>query len=91
MAEAPSPADVARMILDRFKSLDSRSGNELPANHIAAIQVANHLSESEMNAGLQYAGEQGWIEIENTNNLSIQLTESGFAEMRSSVPTGPER
>jgi hypothetical protein len=79
MATAPTPAEVARLILDRFKKADSRAGHVLRGNNIVGVQTENKLLGSEITEGLQYAADQGWIE--QTRDGSVQLTEAGFAVM----------
>lgn len=79
MATAPTPENVARMILARFAEMNSRAGHAFLANQITAIQANNRLTSDEMIAGLQYGEEKGWITA--TTRGGICLTEAGFKEM----------
>lgn len=79
MATIPTPAEVARAILDQFKSTEARPGHVLMRNNIVGLQASRGFTGDEMMAGLQYGGDQGWIE--NGPNNSIRLTDAGFAAM----------
>src|SRR5262245_24840453 len=81
-ANMPTPISaeqVARTLLDYFKSIDARVGRVMGGNNIAAFQAKHKLTSDELIAGLEYADGQGWIA--NAPNDAIELTEAGFAAM----------
>jgi hypothetical protein len=79
MANSPTPEAVARAILDLFKARDSRPGDVMLGNSIVGLQANYGFRGKELEAGLIFAGDQGWIE--NAPNSAIRLTEAGFAAM----------
>lgn len=79
MATAVSKDQVARALLDHFKSVNARAGRVLQGNNIVAFQVAHGFTSDELMAGLQYAGDKGWID--SLPSSAIKLTEAGFAAM----------
>lgn len=79
MATLPTPEESARAILSIFQAHGCRSGEALMAGAVNTQFLTGTKGRSEdYVAGLQYAGEHGWLE-EGPN--SLKLTDAGFAAM----------
>jgi hypothetical protein len=78
MAQAPTPEDSARRILSIIASTASRAGQgcEFHAVQLKFLNLGG--SRAELEAGLDYAGEHGWI-TKGPNNF-VLLTDAGFGE-----------
>lgn len=77
MPEPLTPAQQGHLILAMFKHYNVRAGHVLMLQHITTRRNALHLSNEDVAAGLEYCGEQGWIE--NAPNRAVRLTEEGYA------------
>jgi hypothetical protein len=79
MATLPTPEEAARRILSIFALNNSRPDDVLMAEqaNFAFRQAGG--SAAEFQAGLEYAVQNGWLEIGENN--TIKLTNAGFAEM----------
>jgi len=80
MATLPTPEASARRILSIFALNNSRPHDVLMAQpaDFAFRQAGG--SAAEFQVGLEYAVQNGWLEISETNN--IKLTNAGFAEIK---------
>ena len=80
MATLPTPEEAARRILSIFALNNSRPDDVLMAEqaNFAFRQAGG--STAEFQVGLEYAVQNGWLEISKTNN--IKLTNAGFAEIK---------
>jgi hypothetical protein len=78
MAQALTPDDSARRILSIIASTGSRAGQgcEFHALQLKFLHMGG--SRAELEAGLDYAGEHGWI-ARGPNNF-VLLTDAGFGE-----------
>ena len=82
MATVLTPEETAQKLLAIFVTdFELRPGNVLPLESI--IDVGNRWGphDADFKPGLDYAEEQGWIEISDSGN-SVRLTETGFAQAR---------
>jgi hypothetical protein len=80
MATSPTPEESARRILSIFALNNSRPDDVLMAEqaNFAFRQAGG--SAAEFQAGLEYAVQNGWLEI--SENDTIKLTNVGFAEIK---------
>ncbi len=78
MAQAPTPEDSARRILSIIAGTGSRAGHgcEFHAVQLKFLNLGG--SRAELEAGLDYAGEHGWIN-KGPNNF-VLLTDAGYGE-----------
>jgi hypothetical protein len=78
MVQAPTPEESARRILSIIASTGSRAGQgcEVHAVRLRFLNLGG--SRAELEAGLDYAGEHGWI-AKGPNNF-VLLTDAGFGE-----------
>jgi hypothetical protein len=79
MAELPTPEQNGRDILRIFAHFNSRPGEVLRANNFVAVGARWQLRMTDLQNGLEYARENGWIQ--ELPSGGIKLTERGFAEM----------
>jgi hypothetical protein len=79
MATLPTPEESARAILAIFALNNSRPDDVLMAGQgeFAFRQAGG--TAAEFQAGLEYAVQNGWLEIGENN--TIKLTNAGFTEM----------
>jgi TPP-dependent 2-oxoacid decarboxylase len=79
MATLPTPEESARAILAIFALQNSRPDDVLMAEqgNFAFRQAGG--TAAEFQAGLEYAVQNGWLEIGNDN--TIKLTNAGFTQM----------
>jgi hypothetical protein len=79
MANLPTPEESARAILAIFAFHNSRPDDVLMAGQVnfAFRQAGGRAAEFQ--AGLEYAVQNGWLEIGENN--TIKLTNAGFTEM----------
>jgi len=78
MATIPSPEEFARKILAIFIEFNLRAGECLPQRTLVGIWSNKGLRFDDLNAGIEYAVAQGWIE--RGENHVYFLTEKGFSE-----------
>ena len=79
MATLPTPEESARAILAIFAVDNSRPDDVLIAGGVKfAFRQAGGMAE-EFQAGLEYAVQNGWLEIGENN--TIKLTNAGFTAM----------
>jgi hypothetical protein len=80
MATLPTPEESARAILAIFAVDNSRPDHVLMAGGVNfAFRQAGGMAE-EFQAGLEYAVQNGWLEIGENN--TIKLTNAGFTECK---------
>ena len=80
MATLPKPEESARRILSIFALTNSRPDDALIAEQADFAFRQAGGSAAEFQVGLEYAVQNGWLEISETNN--IKLTNAGFAEIK---------
>lgn len=79
MAVAPTPEEVARLILERFSEAGAREGHALRMSNMVGVQTTYQLTGQDLTSGLQYALDQGWLVQPKRD--SFHLTALGFSEM----------
>lgn len=79
MATLPTPDENGSLVLGIYAHFNSRPGHVLRANNFVAVAARRRIPMADIQSGLNYAAERGWIE--KTDNGSLRLTEQGFAEM----------
>jgi hypothetical protein len=79
MATLPTREENGRLVLNIYAHFDSRPGDALRANNFVAVAARRHIPIADIQSGLEYAAEVNWIE--ETENGSLRLTDSGFAAM----------
>jgi hypothetical protein len=80
MATLPTPEESARAILTIIAFHNSRPDDVLVAEQINFAFRQAGGSAAEFQAGLEYAVQNGWLEIGKNN--TIKLTNAGFSEMK---------
>ena len=78
MAILPTREENAKKILQIYSHFGSRPGYVLGVNNFVAVGVRRRWETSDLQQGLEFALERGWI---TEKNGRFELTESGFAEM----------
>lgn len=78
MAVLPTKEDNAHKVLEVFSHFRARPGYVLRANNFVAVGARRRWEMSDLQQGLEFASEQGWI---REKGGGIELTEQGFAEM----------
>ncbi len=82
MATVPTPEETAQKILAIFLiSFKFCPGSVLTSHNIIGVWNNSGLHHADLKPGLDYAEEQGWIEIFDGGN-SIRLTAVGFAQAK---------
>ena len=79
MATVPTPDQTSLKILAIFIYFLRRPGEALPLESIMVVWKERGLDHADLKPGLDYAQEQGWIEMFNNGN-SVRLTKKGFAQ-----------
>jgi len=79
MAILPTPEETGKLVLQIYAHFDSRPGHVLRANNFVAVAARRRIPVADIQRGLEYAAEMGWIQ--ETENGSLRLTEPGFAAM----------
>jgi hypothetical protein len=78
MATLPKAEDAAKNILGIFAHrLNSRPGDILSLQHLLRGFSTSLWRNADLNNGIEYAEQQGWVEL--TVNGDYQLTDTGFA------------
>ena len=80
MAKMPTPEENAHRILEIFSKFEMRPGEVLPPGAVLTnwIKMVSARTD-DLNNGLQYAVEHGWI-TQKTDE-KYELTETGFEMM----------
>jgi hypothetical protein len=78
MAQLPTREENGRKILEIYNQFRSRPRHVLLVNNFLAVAARRRWEMSDVQQGLDYALEQGWI---RQHNHGFELTESGFAAM----------
>jgi hypothetical protein len=79
MATGPTPEESARLILSFFKDHNRRAGEALMLDLVNTEFSTRGGRADDFNAGMEYALDQGWIEMPSSN--AMRLTDAGFAAM----------
>jgi len=79
VAQLPSDDETTRMVLDIFKHFDTRPGEVLMPQNIAAVSMERRYRQEDLDGGLQIAADRGWVEY--GPNGTIRLTKEGFAKV----------
>lgn len=79
MATPPTAEDAAIYILSIFKQFNVQIDNVLMQGSFMRPFAASPWQASDYNAGIEYAVQQGWVEM--TNPTTIKLTAAGYAKM----------
>jgi len=79
MAILRTPEENGKLVLQIYAYFDSRPGHVLRSNNFVAVAGRRRIPIADIQDGLEYAAERNWIE--QTENGSLRLTESGFTEM----------
>jgi len=78
MAVLPTKKDNAHKVLQVFSHFRARPGHVLRVNNFVAVGTRRRWEMSDLQQGLEFASEQGWV---RQNGAAIELTEQGFSEM----------
>ena len=78
MPQPLTPEEKGRQILDAFANFNTKAGEGLLPGSISAYFENNRLDQQDILPGLEYAGEQEWIE--NGPNNFILLTANGYTQ-----------
>jgi hypothetical protein len=78
MATLPTKEENGRKILDIYSHFRSRPGHVLLVNNFIAVGARRRWEMSDVQQGLDFAIEKGWI---RPKNHGFELTESGFEAM----------
>lgn len=78
MAVLPTPEENGRKILQIYSHFNSRPGNVLRVSNLAAVGLRRRWLSSDLQQGLEFAIERGWI---REKNGGFELTETGFEKM----------
>jgi hypothetical protein len=85
MTASPTPEESARVILGIFKSQNCVAGDPLRIGFIKAQFLENHGSEADYAAGLLYAEDSDWVEVNPAPDMHphdmLTLTADGFAQI----------
>jgi hypothetical protein len=79
MANPSTPEESGRLVLQIYARFDSQPGQVLRANNFVAVAARRRIPIADIQRGLEYAAEMGWIE--ETEDGSLRLTEQGFTAM----------
>lgn len=80
MATLPTPEETAIEILSIFVNhFKCRADHVLRINNFLAVWHSRGLVAEDFKLGMEYAVEQGWVEIQPVDS-SFRLTKSGFAK-----------
>jgi len=77
MATLPTPEENARSILGIYDHFDIRLYGDLRVNNFMAIMTQKGLSSDDINTGITYCLEVGWLE--NVGDDTYRLTGGGYA------------
>ena len=88
MAEALTPEQTAEAILGLFNKANKRPGESMLVGAITIMnmqimEVGTDMRGADVEAGLEYAIEQGWLEKAGS---AMRLTEAGFKRMSREIP-----
>ena len=78
MAVLPTKDDNAHKVLEVFSHFRARPGHILRVNNFVAVGARRRWEMSDLQQGLEFASEEGWIEEKNGG---IELTRKGFDKM----------
>jgi hypothetical protein len=76
---APFAEESAQRVLGIFKTRKIRAGETLIWSDLATAFIKDHWQRADFLAGMEYAAEQGLIEMLSSD--LVQLTSSGFEVM----------
>jgi hypothetical protein len=76
---APFAEESAQRVLGIFKTRKVRAGETLIWSDLAAAFIEDHWQRADFLAGMEYAAEQGLIEMLSSD--LVQLTPTGFEVM----------
>lgn len=68
------------MVLSIYAHFNSRPGEALRSNNFIAVAARQRIRIDDLQAGLDYAAEMGWVE--ETENGYLKLTDKGFEMMQ---------
>ena len=81
MAMLPNAEESARRILSIFVThFNCRPNDVLAINNIQSVWLSSKLDNDDLKDGMEYAVNQGWIEILDVNRMSFKLTDEGFKQ-----------
>jgi hypothetical protein len=78
MAILPTKEDNGRKILEIYNHFKSRPGHVLRTNNMIAVGARRRWEMSDLQQGLEFALERGWI---REKNGGFELTSNGFEQM----------
>ena len=85
MTASPTPEQSAMAILDIFKSRNCYAGDPLMIGDIKTQFLKDHGSEADYAAGLMYAEDNDWVEVNPEPDMHprdmLALTAEGFAKI----------
>jgi hypothetical protein len=80
IATLPTPEESARRILQLFAAHNRRAGEILMLGAVnMQFQEGGHYRAADLQSGLTYAAEHGWIDPDY--HTAVRITEAGFSEM----------
>ncbi|HEX8527023.1 hypothetical protein [Allosphingosinicella sp.] len=83
MAQLPTPEENGRTVLQIYAHFGSRPGEVLRSNNFVAVAARRRIPIADIQDGLEFALEAGWIE--ETENGSLRLTDEGYSAMPEST------
>jgi hypothetical protein len=78
MATIPTPEETARELLAILRDDNLRAGQGMPLPALRS-RYGNTRPAQDLEAGLRFATEQGWLKIVNSG-FFVRFTEAGFNE-----------
>lgn len=75
MSDSETDEQHARKLLEQYKVRNLKPGQSIEPQAL----VSSGMSGSELEAGIRYCGQQGWLE--NSRDKSISLTKAGFDQL----------
>ncbi len=81
MATLPQPEESALKILSIFVThFNCRPNDVLAINNIRSAWLSSKWNIDDLKDGMEYAVEQGWVEIVDVKKMSFKLTDEGFKQ-----------
>jgi len=81
MAEIPDDSEIGLKILNFYKEQNIRAGEMILIQSLHLNWINTGEREDDFLKGIQWLGDQGFLEQKNENDTAIFLTEKGFEEL----------
>ncbi len=79
MATLRTPEESGRFVLGIYARFESQPGRVLRANNFVAVAARRRVPIADIQRGLDFAVESGWLE--ETDDGSLRLTSTGYNVM----------